>query len=140
MAKKSGMKVYGFFVMGLPGDTRESMQKTIDFAIRMDPNIANFCLCIPFPGTELYEMVKESGRFLVNLDDGIDVGFYANEVFYEIKDTDKETVLKYYKKAVRCFYLRPKKAMELVASIKSFSELRWFFETGFSVVKNIWKR
>jgi radical SAM superfamily enzyme YgiQ (UPF0313 family) len=140
MAKRSGMKVYGFFVIGLPGDTQESMQKTIDFAIRMDPNIANFCMCIPFPGTELYEMVKTSGRFLIDVDDGIDVGFYANEVFYEIGDSNRATVLKYYKKAMRDFYFRPKKVIELVTSISSMNELRWFFETALSVIKNLWKR
>lgn len=140
IAKRNGIKTYGFFIIGLPGDTPESMQRTIDFAIKMDPNIANFAICIPFPGTELHKMVKRSGRFLIDVDNGIDAGFYANRVFYEMDGLDSDMVLKYYKKAFKDFYFRPKKIIELVLSINSWSELVWFFQTGFSVIKNLWKR
>jgi len=137
MAKKAGMKVYGFFIIGLPGDTPESMQKTIDFAIKMNPNIANFTIAIPFPGTELYQMVKKDGRFLVDMDHGIDAGFYANQVFYELEDMDKEVILAYYKKAMRSFYFRPKKILELVMSMNSWTEFQWFAKTSLSVFKKV---
>ena len=140
MAKRSGMKVYGFFMVGLPGDTPESMQKTIDFAIKMNPNIANFMVTIPFPGTELYDMVKKEGRFLMDVDNGINAGFYANQVFYEMEDMDKEVILKYYKKTIRDFYLRPSKIFELATGMRSVEELKWFFNTGFSVMRNLWER
>ncbi len=140
MAKKMGIEVYGFFIIGLPGDTAESMQKTIDFAIKMNPNIANFCIAIPFPGTELYETIKREGRFLINVDDGIKTGFYANEVFYELPGMDKEVILKYYKKAMRDFYARPGKIFELLAAIRSKDELKWLFGTGFSVIKNFFRK
>lgn len=140
MARKSGMKVYGFFIIGLPGDNPESMQRTIDFAIKMDPDIANFCLCIPFPGTELHDMVKQSGRFLINMDDGIDAGFYANEAFYEMGETRAPDVLKYYKKEVRSFYFRPKKAISMAVDMCSAGEFKWFLDTGMSVIRNLWKK
>ena len=136
MAQKEGLKVYGFFMIGLPGDTAETMQRTIDFAIKMNPNVANFCITTPFPGTELYDMVKEEGRFLVDVDNGIDAGFYANEVFYEMGDLKRDDVLKYYKKAMRDFYFRPRKAFELLSGIRSKEEVRWLFDAGFSVIKN----
>jgi len=137
MAKKAGMKVYGFFMIGLPGDTPESMQKTIDYAIKMDPNIANFAITIPFPGTELYQMVKKDGRFLIDMDNGIDAGFYANTVFYELEGMDKEQVLAYYKKAIRSFYLRPKKMLELVMGMNSWTEFQWFAKTSLSIFKKV---
>ncbi|MFH1692423.1 MAG: radical SAM protein [Candidatus Omnitrophota bacterium] len=140
MARKAGIEVYGFFIIGLPGDTAESMQKTIDFAIRMNPTIANFCIAIPFPGTELYEMIQKEGRFLIKVDDGIDTGFYANEVFYELDGMSKETILRYYKKAMRDFYFRPAKIFELVMGIRSKDEFKWLFSTGFSVIKNFFKK
>jgi anaerobic magnesium-protoporphyrin IX monomethyl ester cyclase len=140
MAKKCGMKVYGFFMIGLPGDTPETMQKTIDFAVKMDPNIANFCITTPFPGTELYNMIKKRGRFLIDMDNGINAGFYANQIFYEMEGMDKEVVLKYYKKAMSGFYFRPRKIFELIASIKSIEEFKWFFNIGFSMIRNLSKR
>lgn len=137
MAKKAGMKVYGFFMLGLPGDTPESMQKTIDFAIKMNPNIANFSITIPFPGTELYRMIKKDGRFLVNMDNGINAGFYASQVFYEMGDINKEMVLKYYQKAMKSFYFRPKKMVELISGIRSWAEFKWFVDTSNSVIKRL---
>lgn len=138
LAKEAGIKVYGFFMIGLPGDTPESMQKTIDFAIKMDPNIANFSITIPFPGTELYSMIKNEGKFLVNIDNGIDAGFYANEVFYEMGGMDKKMVLEYYKKAMRSFYFRPKKIFELLTGMRSRAEFQWFINASLSVLKRLW--
>ena len=48
-AKEINLETIGFFIIGLPGDTRESMQKTIDFAIELDPVIANFSMMTPLP-------------------------------------------------------------------------------------------
>lgn len=140
MAKKAGMKVYGFFMLGLPGDTAVSMQRTIDFAVKMNPNIANFCITTPFPGTELYQMIKKSGRFLINVDDGISKGFYANQVFYEMGEMDRKIVLEYYKKAMKTFYFRPVKMLELLAGIRSVEEFKWFLGTGSSILKNLFKK
>ena len=137
LAKEAGMKVYGFFIIGLPGDTPETMQRTIDFAKKMDPNIANFAIAIPFPGTELYRMVKKDGKFLVNMDDGINAGFYSNQVFYTLDGMNQDEVLKYYKKAMMSFYFRPSKIMELILNMHSPAEFKWFLNTSVSMLKKI---
>lgn len=137
MAKKAGIKVYGFFMLGLPGDTPQTMQKTIDFAIKMDPNIANFCITTPFPGTELHSLIKREGRFLVDMEDGINAGFYANQVFYEMEGMNKDTILNYYKRAMRSFYFRPRKIFELAASMRNFYEFKWLLGTSFSIIRNM---
>jgi radical SAM superfamily enzyme YgiQ (UPF0313 family) len=64
-AKQVGIETIGFFIIGLPGDTRESMQRTIDFAIEVDPMIANFSMMTPYPGTKVYEEVKRNGQLLM---------------------------------------------------------------------------
>ena len=76
-AKAAGIETIGFFIIGLPGDTRETMQKTIDFAIELDPMIANFSMMTPYPGTIVYEQVKQNGRFLVQ--DWEDYVFFDTE-------------------------------------------------------------
>jgi anaerobic magnesium-protoporphyrin IX monomethyl ester cyclase len=50
--KKAGIKVWGYFMLGLYGDTFESMQRTIDFACSLGVDIANFAVSAPYPGTE----------------------------------------------------------------------------------------
>lgn len=50
--KEAGIKVWGYFMLGLYGDSYESMQRTIDFACSLKCDIANFAVSAPYPGTE----------------------------------------------------------------------------------------
>jgi radical SAM superfamily enzyme YgiQ (UPF0313 family) len=57
--KQRGIRVNAFYMLGLPGDTAESMQRTIDYACRLNTQGAQFCVTTPFPGTPLYETQKD---------------------------------------------------------------------------------
>ena len=59
--KKIGLIVHGYFVIGFPGETKELMQKTIDFAKRLKFDVAGIFIATPLPGTELYGICKEKG-------------------------------------------------------------------------------
>jgi radical SAM superfamily enzyme YgiQ (UPF0313 family) len=81
------------------------MQRTIDFAIELDPVIANFSMMTPYPGTKVYEIVKRQGRFLIN--DWEDYVFFEQKARYEMGEMTAELVEEMYRKAYRSFYLRP---------------------------------
>jgi len=104
-AKEVGLETIAFMIIGLPGETRETMQRTIDFAIELDPLIANFSMMTPYPGTKVYEIVKRQGRFLIN--DWEDYVFFEQKARYEMGDMTAELVEEMYRKAYRQFYLRP---------------------------------
>jgi radical SAM superfamily enzyme YgiQ (UPF0313 family) len=104
-AKEIGLETMGFFIIGLPGETRASMQRTIDFAIELDPLIANFSMMTPYPGTKVYEIVKRQGRFLIN--DWEDYVFFEQQARYEMGEMTAELVEEMYRKAYRQFYFRP---------------------------------
>jgi radical SAM superfamily enzyme YgiQ (UPF0313 family) len=53
--KECGIKVHLTFTLGLPGETKETIKKTLDFAFAVEPETAQFSLCTPFPGTVFYE-------------------------------------------------------------------------------------
>jgi anaerobic magnesium-protoporphyrin IX monomethyl ester cyclase len=72
----------------LPAETRETMQRTIDFAIELDPVIANFSMMTPYPGTKVYEIVKRQGRFLIN--DWEDYVFFEQKARYEMGEMTAE--------------------------------------------------
>jgi len=112
-AKAAGIETIGFFIIGLPGDTRETMQKTIDFAIELDPMIANFSMMTPYPGTIVYEQVKQGGRFLVQ--DWEDYVFFDQKARYEMGDLTAELMEEMYRKAYRQFYWRPKYIMRAIS-------------------------
>lgn len=68
-AKELGMKVRGFFMIGFPGETREEVERTVQYARDIDLSVANFSIVTPFPGTALYRECVAAG--LIN-EDGID--------------------------------------------------------------------
>ncbi len=61
MIKEAGISTSASFIIGLPGDTRETVQETIDFAKELNPNYAIFYAAMPYPGTELAQIVQEQG-------------------------------------------------------------------------------
>ncbi len=53
--RAAGIRSFAFFIFGYPGETPETMDHTIDYAIRLDPDFANFYPAVPYPGTALFE-------------------------------------------------------------------------------------
>lgn len=104
-AKEVGIETIAFMIIGLPGETRQTMQNSIDFAIEIDPMIANFSMMTPYPGTKVYEIVKRQGRFLIN--DWEDYVFFEQQARYEMGEMTAELVEEMYRKAYRQFYMRP---------------------------------
>jgi len=105
-AEAAGLETIAFLILGLPGETRATMQRTIDFAIELDPLIANFSMMTPYPGTKVYETVKRQGRLLIN--DWEDYVFFEQQARFEMGEMTAELVEEMYRKAYRQFYLRPK--------------------------------
>jgi hopanoid biosynthesis associated radical SAM protein HpnJ len=64
--KKLGIVIHGDFIVGLPGETTETLRQTIDFAKRLDVDTIQVSLGHAFPGTEFYEFAKNNGRVSVD--------------------------------------------------------------------------
>ena len=64
---KAGISVKCYFTMGYPWQKREDIQKTIDFAKELNPDIAVFSIINPYPGTELFEKYSEKQNFNIEL-------------------------------------------------------------------------
>ena len=58
--QKNGITTTCFFILGLPGSTRDTVKRTIDFSIKLMPNQVEYKIATPFPGTQLYEMAKHN--------------------------------------------------------------------------------
>jgi len=61
---KIGIKTHLTFMFGLPGETHKTIQKTIDFALRMDPESVQFSITTPFPGTSYYKELDKKGMLV----------------------------------------------------------------------------
>ncbi|MFC1808251.1 B12-binding domain-containing radical SAM protein [Candidatus Omnitrophota bacterium] len=140
LLRRAGIIVHGYFILGLPGDSPATMQKTIDFAKRLNPHFLNPATCIPFPGTEAYEMVKEKGKFLVDVDNGVDSGFFEGKVFFEYGPTREADVSTHFKKVFREFYGRPYKVYDIITHLRSVDDFKWVASMGMSVVSNMLRK
>jgi hopanoid biosynthesis associated radical SAM protein HpnJ len=58
--RKLGIKVHGTFILGLPGETKDTIEKTIEFAKEINPHTIQVSLAAPYPGTRLYEQAVEN--------------------------------------------------------------------------------
>jgi len=62
--KKLGLKVHGDFIVGLPGESRETLRRTIEFAKRLDCETIQVSIAHPYPGTEFYEWARRNNLLL----------------------------------------------------------------------------
>lgn len=60
-ARQLGIKIHGTFVLGLPGETRETIEETIRYACELDPDTLQVSLAAPYPGTALHREARERG-------------------------------------------------------------------------------
>jgi len=68
--KELGIKVHLTFTFGLPGETKETIQKTVDFALALEPESVQFSIVTPFPGTKYFSQLSKNGCILTtNWDD-----------------------------------------------------------------------
>ncbi|MGQ9665773.1 MAG: B12-binding domain-containing radical SAM protein, partial [Anaerolineae bacterium] len=104
-ARAAGLETMGFFIFGLPTETEETMDETIKLALELDPDLGNFMIAAPYPGTELYEMVQTQGRLLAN--DWGDFAIHDEKARFEIGEVTAELVERKWHEAYRRFYLRP---------------------------------
>ena len=119
---KLGIVIHGTFILGLPGETRETIQQTLDFAKEINPHTIQISLAAPYPGTFLYRQAKENG-WLYNEEidlltqEGTQIAplnyphLSHGEIFNSVED--------FYKK----FYFRPSKIASIVAEMIASPEM-----------------
>lgn len=59
IAKQNGIKVWLKFIIGLPGETKHSVRKTIDFAVSLNPHRLSVAVIVPYPGSRIYEWAQK---------------------------------------------------------------------------------
>ncbi|HWE61358.1 MAG TPA: hopanoid biosynthesis associated radical SAM protein HpnJ [Chloroflexota bacterium] len=112
--KRLGITIHGTFILGLPGETRETMRQTIEFAQAMDLDTIQVSLATPYPGTELYTQALANGW--LKSDSLIDShGFQDAAMQYPGLSTEEiyATVEDFYKQ----FYLRPRPIFRMLGQM-----------------------
>jgi radical SAM superfamily enzyme YgiQ (UPF0313 family) len=119
--RAAGIKSFGFFILGYPGDTRESLERTIDYAIDLDPDFANFYPAVPYPGTALYDKAKREGLLVTEDWSRMEYSYYL----LRGNGLDEDVVLDAINRGKRRFYLRPGYLLRHTGDILRLTATKW---------------
>ncbi|MCP3685656.1 MAG: radical SAM protein [bacterium] len=103
-AKKAGIRVTCFILIGLPGDNKGTIKRTMKFVKEVDPDLAQIGTVVPYPGTIVYENLKKENKLIYK--NWSDYVRYTSRAFFET-EISKEEIETLYKYAIRTFYMRP---------------------------------
>lgn len=131
---KIGIKVYGYFIIGLIGETKKTIEETIGFAKRLPITFAIFHVASPYPGTKFYRQVKESGWLTSEKWEDTNQGGTSPINYPELSGAE---IMKGIKRAYRSFYLRPKAIINILKAVRNFSDLKHLISAGVSQL--LWK-
>ncbi len=122
-AKQAGINTSASFVFGVPGETEQTMEETINLAVEIDPLFAQFYRVVPFPGTDLYSIWKNQ-QFSASFSwkDFLEVGNAQNLIKLDSISAEKFNQL--LKLSYKKFYFRPKKIIELAFKMSSPYKLK----------------
>ncbi len=121
--RKLGIVIHGTFILGLPGETTETIQKTIAFAKEINPHTIQVSLAAPYPGTALYKQAVAQGWLRtesnLNLVDGAGVQLAA----LSYPHLSGEEIFRSVEAFYRQFYFRPGKIWEIVKEMLASPEM-----------------
>lgn len=105
---KLGIKSYGAFILGLPGDSPETIRQTIDFACSLPLTLAGFSILIPYPGTKVFEDFYSVDKKALNYHHFIaSTGVHYVDKYTGLRGMSVEELPGYITRAQRSFYMRP---------------------------------
>jgi radical SAM superfamily enzyme YgiQ (UPF0313 family) len=128
-----GLTIHGDFILGLPGETKESIRNTINFAKQLDVETIQVSIAHAYPGTEFYDFAKENG-FIVN--DGAMVDAEGHQLAHiEYPGLPKEYVLEMVHRFYDEYYFRPKAAWRVVSKAIVNRDLKRLYHESVSFMK-----
>ena len=114
---RAGVIIHGTFILGLPVETTETIQQTIDFAKELDVFSIQVSLAAPYPGTELYEQTRQNGWFARNEKTDLlgDEGYQCSAIEYP--GLSKEEIFEAVERFYKAYYLRPKPILRILKTM-----------------------
>lgn len=120
-AREAGVQTVGFFMLGLPGETRELSLQTIEFAKSLGLDFAKFALTVPFPGSKIYnDLVKNKKIGFGGWERYSTFNPDPDKLVYTPEGMTAEELVKLQQKANFDFYMRPEMIVKHLIKIRTF--------------------
>jgi radical SAM superfamily enzyme YgiQ (UPF0313 family) len=109
--------IHGTIILGLPVETQQSIENTINFAKELDVFSLQVSLAAPYPGTELYEMARQNGWFVKkDKTDLVEAGGMQQSTL-EYPGLSKDRIFEEVDRFYRAYYLRPKPILRIIKTM-----------------------
>lgn len=118
--KRHGVRVWGSFIIGALNETKQMIQETIKFAKRLNPQLSQFSILTPYPGTRLYEKVKNK---LLTSDWEC---FWGGQPVMKLNKITTQEIKDLIIRAYASYYLRPSKFLTI--GLPYLYELFWGYK------------
>lgn len=128
--KEAGITTKGYFIIGHPTETIESIKETFDFIQKIDLDIFQISFMTPFPGSELYDIADQYGEFQNNWDD---MNIWTP--LFIPKGLTKEDLIKESNKMYQKFYLNEKKIFAYLKRMLRPTSFFKFIKDGFKILR-----
>lgn len=130
MVQEAGIDVRAAFMFGNPGETLQSMRRTIDFAKQLAPDIAIFNITTPYPGTQMFEWARKNGHLRT-----LDWNYYdlANQVL-DLPTVTRDGVNAMYRTAYREFYFRFGYILRRLTKMRGWADIKANFQAFRSIM------
>lgn len=136
MTNESGIHSRGYFMIGCPGETMETMNRTMEFSVSSGLKDFHSTFCTPMPGSELFDTAKDYGTFDR---DWNKLGFWEPAFIPDGLTSDQ--LIAMHKKMFRAFYLRPKVIFRYALfGIRHPGRIASYFKAGLAVLSYIFKK
>jgi radical SAM superfamily enzyme YgiQ (UPF0313 family) len=116
--RRVGIETMAFFIIGLPGETEQTVEQTIELALELCPDVVQFTAATPYPNTPYYERLKAEG--LLSEDWSL---FTSRAPVIGTKQLDPEKLCELIEKAYRRFYFRPRYVFMRMKKLTSLHEI-----------------
>ena len=128
--KKAKIRIYNYFVIGLPWEDEDTVEDTIEFAIELNSDFISFYTATPLPGTKFYAYASQNNLFNNQTS-------FKNAYYYPSVNThflSKERIFELHKSALKRFYLRPLYILKMLISIRSFEEIKNYTKAAINLI------
>jgi len=142
MTRRVGIRTLGYFMIGLPGETKQSIRQTIDLSKKIKPNFVSWSILTVFPGSFFFRQIQQ-GKYqgqLKVLDKKKNMAgtFSGKGNFMTLEDNlTIEQMRKAVKQANLEFYLRPNYVFQCLKDIRSLADFKYYLSGGLEVIKSV---
>jgi len=137
-----GILIHGCFIVGLPGETRDTIKETMAYAKEIDPKTIQVSLPATYPGTFLYKQATENGWLQTDeVTTGLVTEAGTQESILSYPHLDKNEIFEAVEVFYKDFYFRPKKMFELTIDMfRDWEVMKRQLREGVEFFKFLWGR